>query len=90
MNGIDLKELRKRKGLTQKKLSEYTGISASTISRMENGKQKIDLEKTQILRDFLGNPPVTAKDSFKRTGEKKNPDNVMTKFLVYTNVTSLP
>ena len=85
MNGTDLKELRKGKGLSQKKLSEYTGISASTISRMENGKQKIDSEKKRILRNFLGELPVTAKDPCKRAAEERKPDNIVSKFLVYTD-----
>ena len=85
MTGSELKKLRKRIGLTQKKLSESTGISASTISRMENGIQEISSEKVQILSDFLGELPVTAKDSCKRTAGKKNQENVVPKFLVYTD-----
>lgn len=35
---IALSNARKEKGLTQKKLSEMTGVKQSAISRLENGK----------------------------------------------------
>lgn len=85
MNGNDLKKLRKRKGLSQKKLSEFTGISASTISRMENGKQKIDSEKARKLRYFLGELIVKVNDSDKSMTKGKAREDVHPKFLVYTD-----
>ncbi len=41
---MDIKNARKRAGLTQIQLSEETGIDQASISRMENGKQGITLE----------------------------------------------
>ena len=37
--GLHIRKLRKERALTQKQLSELTGISVSSISRIENGKQ---------------------------------------------------
>ena len=41
---IALSNARKSKGLTQKKLSEITGIKQSAISRLENGKTPSQLD----------------------------------------------
>ena len=41
---IALSNTRKEKGLTQKKLSEITGVKQSAISRLENGKNPSQLD----------------------------------------------
>lgn len=41
---IALSNARKEKGLTQKKLSEITGVKQSAISRFENGKTPSQLD----------------------------------------------
>lgn len=52
MNAIDIKEKRKKLGLTQKKLAELVGVSTQTINGYENGKE-IPSTKYQILDKIL-------------------------------------
>lgn len=49
-----LKELRKEKRLTQKKLAQEIGVSKVTITRWENEEKKIKIDKAQQLADFFG------------------------------------
>lgn len=44
MNNINLKQIRKSKGYTQKELSKKLGISYSTLAHYETGIRKISLE----------------------------------------------
>lgn len=53
-----LKSIRIEKGLTTYELSELTGIPQSTISKMENGKRKIETDSIQILAKAF-NVPVS-------------------------------
>ncbi len=48
-----LKELRKDKGLKQKDMAEYFGISQSTYCDFENGKKKMPLTMLDSLADLL-------------------------------------
>ena len=48
-----LKSIRIKKGITTYELSELTGIPQSTISKMENGKRKIEVEELEILAKYL-------------------------------------
>lgn len=45
---------RKKKGLTQKQLSELTGISQADISRIENGTRNPSLEMIKRLATGMG------------------------------------
>ena len=49
-----LKELRKEKKISQKKLSEIFGVTEKTISRWENEEVQIKPDKTQELADYFG------------------------------------
>lgn len=49
-----LKELRKEKKISQKKLSEFFGVTEKTISRWENEEVQIKSDKAQELADFFG------------------------------------
>lgn len=50
-----LKEMRESKDLSQEELAEKSGVSRTTISNIENGKQVILKTKTLIdLADALG------------------------------------
>ena len=51
---MDIRDARKRAGLTQVQLSEATGIDQASISRMENGKQGITLEYLKRIAQALG------------------------------------
>ncbi|MEG1313145.1 helix-turn-helix domain-containing protein [Clostridium sp.] len=48
-----LKQLRISKGITTYELSELTGIPQSTISKMENGKRKIETDSLELLSKAL-------------------------------------
>lgn len=48
-----IRKFRERKGLSTTDLSNLTGISQSTISKIENGKRKIDLEVLEKIAEVL-------------------------------------
>ncbi|WP_018350086.1 helix-turn-helix domain-containing protein [Longispora albida] len=64
--GPRLRELRKRHGITLSQLAESTGVSVSTLSRLESGERKPTLELLlplarayQVpLDELVGAPPV--------------------------------
>lgn len=56
--GGRLKEARKRHKLTQEKLGEKVGISASYISRIETGKDQMSMYRFFTLAVYLQVPPV--------------------------------
>ncbi len=47
-------DLRIEKGLTQKDLSDLTGIAVPTLSRIESGKQNLSFKTMQTLVNALG------------------------------------
>lgn len=51
--GERIKEARKEKGLTQKKLGELSGIAESNIRKYENGKQNPKVETIQKIASAL-------------------------------------
>lgn len=51
--GERIKEVRKEKGLTQKKLGELSGIAESNIRKYENGKQNPKIETIQKIASAL-------------------------------------
>lgn len=67
-----LKSIRKEKGLTTYELSELTGIPQSTISKMENGKRKIETESIQILAKAFNVPVSYFFDEEEEKSEEKN------------------
>lgn len=52
--GRFIAELRREKGITQVKLAELLGVSAKTISRLENGTTPLDLDSLKKLSSILG------------------------------------
>ena len=66
-----LKELRKRKGLTQTQVAQYIGISQNNYSYWENGKVKIDNDSLQKLADLFD----VSVDYLLGREEKKPPEN---------------
>ena len=52
--GKVIKEKRKKLGYTQKYICEVSGISASYISDLENGKATIELGKAIHMANLLG------------------------------------
>lgn len=49
----NLRKMRKQRHLTIEQLSELTGISAATISRIENGDTDMYVSTLLILCDFF-------------------------------------
>ena len=54
MFGEIVRDRRKKLGFTQKYICEVSGISASYISDLENGKATIELGKAIHLANLLG------------------------------------
>lgn len=55
--GALLRELRKRREMTLEQLSEQTGISVSSLSRIENTRLGLTIEKVEMLARALGVSP---------------------------------
>jgi len=54
MNGLELKKLREQKGITQKQLSDETGIPQSTISRIESTGEEIKkVDVDSVLKKYF-------------------------------------
>jgi len=54
---VKLKQVRERLFVTQAELSERTGITEATISRIENGQHKARISTVRRLADGLGLKP---------------------------------
>lgn len=52
--GKAVRDRRKTLGYTQKYISELTGISASFLSDLENGKSTVELGKAMDIAALLG------------------------------------
>jgi len=52
--GEAVRNRRKNLGYTQKYISEFTGISVSFLSDLENGKKTIELDKALAVANLLG------------------------------------
>lgn len=52
--GIVVRDRRKKLGYTQKYISDFTGLSVSFISDLENGKSTIEIGKAFELAKLLG------------------------------------
>ncbi len=52
--GCVIRERRKELGYTQKYISEFTGLSVSFISDVENGKSTVEIGKAFELAKLLG------------------------------------
>ena len=52
--GEAVRNRRKNLGYTQKYISEFTGISVSFLSDLENGKKTIELDKALSVANLLG------------------------------------
>ena len=52
--GASIRARRKELGYTQAYISEFTGLSISFLSDLENGKKTIELEKAMMVAMLLG------------------------------------
>lgn len=60
--GRRLRELRKRKGISQEKLAELINVDPTTISNIENGKNYPNLFNLENLLNVLGSSFIEAFD----------------------------
>lgn len=49
-----LRALRKFEGITQRELSELTGVHHATISNIERGNHSVSLDVYELLLDAMG------------------------------------
>jgi len=54
--GAMLRELRKRKGLTQEQLAEITGVTFQLIQQYENGKTRMNTDRLQAIAVAISVP----------------------------------
>lgn len=52
--GRAIRSRRKKLGYTQRFLSDFSGLSMSFISDLENGKKTVELEKAIYLANMIG------------------------------------
>lgn len=69
-----LKKIRIEKGLTTYELSEITGIPQSTISKIENGKRKLDSDFLDLLSKALNVSVNTFFDEFNSESDTNDSD----------------
>lgn len=55
--GINIADIRRRKGLTQSFLAEAADISDTYVSHIETGRKKVSIEVLLRISDALGVPP---------------------------------
>lgn len=48
-DNVYIKTLRKEKKMTQTELAELVGVTQETISKLENGKRKLDINTAQKI-----------------------------------------
>lgn len=72
-----LKLIRLEKGLSTYDLSELTGIPQSTISKMENGKRKLETDSLRKLSEVL-NISISAFFDEEKINENKNISLILT------------
>ncbi len=74
--GIQLREARKAKGLTQKQLAARLGCSHTTISKYEQGEiENMPRPRMKLLSDILGVSPVILFDLADAKKEKSTAAN---------------
>ena len=62
--GEKIKELRKKRGLTQKQLGDLCGMADSAIRRYENGRANPKIETLQKIADALDVKVIKSNDEF--------------------------
>jgi transcriptional regulator with XRE-family HTH domain len=62
-----IKIKRKEKGITQKEVANFIGVSEMTYIRIENGQSELKLSQYIDICKFLGVELVTTKESNKET-----------------------
>ncbi len=75
--GENIKRIRKEQGITQKQLSELTGIAEATIIRYEKGKFKPNIKQVERIAEALNVPPYNFLDTEQLSNESKVFDAIM-------------
>ena len=60
--GARIRELRRRRGLTQAQLAKATGLAADSISRLEQGRFSPSFDTVTTIADGLGIPSAALFD----------------------------
>jgi transcriptional regulator with XRE-family HTH domain len=60
---LQIRELRKKRGLSQHKLAIATGLHQSMISKYERGELQLTVDRLRIIAQALDVPPATLLDS---------------------------
>lgn len=70
--GKQIKELRKRSGLTQLEFSSRAGVGLRFIRDLEQGKPSVRLDKVNQVLKFLGHHLEIVSDHERRTDSKSD------------------
>lgn len=83
-----VKELRLKKGWTQKILSEITGMAVANISNIEAGRSNLGEERTILLAEALGVKPefILFPNGFERPELRVKLESIRVKALKYDRV----
>jgi len=66
-----IKDMRKRKGMTQQELAELSGVSRNVIANLETGRNKPTYETAQAIASVLGCKWYKVFDEQKETSEQE-------------------
>lgn len=71
--GMELRRLRELAGKTQEQASEWTGLQATAMSKIERGKQKITAGHLKLLMQFydVGSPHTDALERLRKEADKR-------------------
>ena len=83
-----VKELRLKKGWTQKVLSEITGMAVANISNIEAGRSNLGEERAILLAEALGVKPefILIPNGFERPELKPKLDSIRARLAKYDRV----
>ncbi len=86
--GEVVKELRVKKGWTQKVLSEITGMAVANISNIEAGRSNLGEERAILLAEALGVKPefILFPNGFERPELRVKLETIRAKALNYDRV----
>lgn len=86
--GEVVKELRIKKGWTQKVLSEITGMAVANISNIESGRSNLGEERAILLAEALGVKPefILFPNGFERPELRSKLDRIRAKVSKYDRV----
>ncbi len=86
--GEVVKELRLKKGWTQKILSDITGMAVANISNIESGRSNLGEERALLLAEALGVKPefILFPNGFEREDLRSRLEAIRAKVKLYDRV----